>query len=78
MSLIFGILGLISTFIYRRLFINQISKYFLSLKQIKDVYSQPIDFRNAKDFKEMKTALKRMFSFERFVDINNIVDDLAQ
>jgi len=77
MSLILSFLGLISTFIYRRLFINQISKYFLDLKIKRQVYSKPVDFRGADDFKKMSKTLIRMFSFERYVDINNAVDDLV-
>ena len=75
MSLILSFLGLISTFIYRRLFINQISKYFLDLKIKRQVYSKPVDFRGADNVKKMSKTLIRMFSFERYVDINNAVDD---
>ena len=77
MSLILSFLGLISTFIYRRLFINQISKYFLDLKIKRQVYSKPVDFRGADNFKKMSKTLIRMFSFERYVDINNSVDELV-
>lgn len=64
-------LGLFTSFILPILFFDKISKYFLELEKKNN--------KNEKVYttqKEMKRALKNMLSFERYVDMNNIIDEL--
>jgi hypothetical protein len=71
----FLIFGIISSYILPKIFSHKVSNHFY--KKINEQKEKSeLEFYQAQNIQEVKSYLKNIFSFERFVQLNVSVDEL--